>query len=77
MLYHETKYPLLVKEFLGHRNLDTTLLYIQLEKTLFKIDSDEFTVKAVRKLEEIQGLLEAGFEYVCQKILLLFFRKRK
>lgn len=77
MLYHETKDPLLVKEFLGHRNLDTTLLYIQLEKTLFKTDSDEFTVKAVREPEEIQGLLEVGFEYVCQKDSLLFFRKRK
>jgi hypothetical protein len=77
MLYHETKDPLLVKEFLGHRNLDTTLLYIQLEKTLFKTGSDEFTVKAVREPEEIQGLLEVGFEYVCQKDSLLFFRKRK
>jgi integrase len=77
MLYHETKDPLLVKEFLGHRNLDTTLLYIQLEKTLFKTDSDKFTVKAVREPEEIQGLLEVGFEYMCQKDSLLFFRKRK
>jgi len=64
-------------EFLGHRNLDTTLLYIQLEKTLFRTDSDEFTVKAVREPEEIQALLEVGFEYVCQKDSLLFFRKRK
>lgn len=77
MLYHETKDPLLLKEFLEHRNLDTTLLYIQLEKTLFKIDSDEFTVKAVREPEEIQVLLEVDFEYVCQKYSLLFFRKRK
>jgi len=36
MLYHETKGPLYVKEFLGHKKLDTTLLYIQLEKTIFK-----------------------------------------
>jgi hypothetical protein len=77
MLYHETKDPLFVKEFLGHRNLDTTLLYIQLEKTLFKTGSDEFTVRAVRDPEKIQGLLEVGFEYVCQKDSLLFFRKRK
>lgn len=77
MLYHETKDPLIVKEFLGHRNLDTTLLYIQLEKALFKTDSDEFTVKAVRNAEDIQALLEVGFEYVCQKDGLMFFKKRK
>lgn len=76
-LYHETKNPLLVKEFLGHRNLDTTLLYIQLEKHLYKEDLDTFTVKAVKDAEEIGPLLEVGFEYVCQKDGLTFFRKRK
>jgi len=77
MLYHETKNPMLVKEFLGHRNLDTTLLYIQLEKALFQTDSDEFMVKAVKDPEEIKGLLEVGYEYICTKDDLLFFRKRK
>jgi len=76
-LYHKTKDPLLVKEFLGHKSLDTTLLYIQLQKALFRTDSDEFTVKVAKDPAEIQGLLEVGFEYVCQKDNLLFFRKRK
>jgi hypothetical protein len=44
---------------------------------LFKTGSDEFTVKAVRDPEEIQALLEVGFEYICQKDDLMFFRKRK
>ncbi len=30
-----------------------------------------------REPEEIQALLEVGFEYVCRKDSLLFFRKRK
>ena len=77
MLYHQTKDPLLVKEFLGHKSLDTTLLYIQLEKALFNETADEFTVKASRDLKEIQDLLEVGFEYVCEKEGLIFFRKRK
>jgi len=76
-LYHQTKNPLLVKEFLGHRNLDTTLLYIQLEKHLYKEENDTFNVKAVRNAEEIGPLLEVGFEYVCQKDGLTFLRKRK
>jgi integrase len=76
-LYHETKDPMLVKEFLGHRSLDTTLLYISLEKHLYKEEMDTFTVKAVRNAEDIGPLLEVGFEYVCQKDGLTFLRKRK
>jgi len=45
MLYHQTKDIVFVKEFLGHKSLDTTLLYIQIEKALFKERNDEFTVK--------------------------------
>ncbi|OGD47990.1 hypothetical protein A3K79_05615 [Candidatus Bathyarchaeota archaeon RBG_13_46_16b] len=77
VLYHETKNPVLVKEFLGHRSLDTTLLYIQLEKHLYKEDSDTFVVKAVKNADEIPTLIEVGFEYHCEKDGLMFFRKRK
>ena len=77
MLYHQTKDPLLVKGFLGHKKLDTTLLYIQIEQVLFKEIDDEFTVRVARKSDEIKGLLEVGFGYICEKDGLLFFRKRK
>jgi hypothetical protein len=49
MMYHKTKDPLYAKEMLGHRSMNTTLLYIQLEKPLFKESSDEFTVKVSRE----------------------------
>ncbi len=77
MLYHQTKDPLFVKEFLGHKKLDTTLLYIQLANTLFNQITDEFHVKVAAKPKEIKQLLEIGFEYVCEKDDLVFFRKRK
>ena len=77
MLYHKTKDPLFVKEFLGHKQLDTTLLYIQLAKTIFKERTDEFHVKVTAKPDEVKQLLEVGFEYVCGKDDLLYFRKRK
>jgi integrase len=77
MLYHQTKNPLLVKEFLGHRALDTTLLYTSTEKALFKEENDNFTVQAVKNPEDIKGLLEVGYEYVCSQGELVFFRKRK
>lgn len=77
MEYHKTKDILHVKELLGHRKIDTTTLYIQLDKALFQGKPDEFTVRVATKPEEIKELLEAGFEYVCQKDSLMFLRKRK
>ena len=77
MLYHETHDIVLVKEFLGHKTLNVTLLYIQIEKAIFRNEPENFIVKATKDTDEIQGLLEVGFEYVCQKDSLMFFRKRK
>jgi integrase len=77
MEYHKTKDPLYVKELLGHKKLDTTLLYIQIEKTLFQNSStDEFTVKIAKTPEEIQSLLAVGFEWVGVKDGLVYLRKR-
>ncbi|MEM2975834.1 MAG: tyrosine-type recombinase/integrase [Candidatus Bathyarchaeia archaeon] len=77
MLYHQTKDLMLVKEFLGHKSVKNTEIYITLEKALFQSSNDEFTVKVAATPDEIKGLLEVGFEYVCQKDGLAFFRKRK
>ena len=77
MLYHQTKDILYVKEYLGHNKVETTLLYIQLAETLFKNLNDEFTVKVASTKDEIKALLEVGFEYVCEKDDLYYFRKRK
>jgi len=77
MLYHQTKDILFVKQFLGHKKIENTLLYIQLAEAIFMDTCDEFTVRVASKPEEIKSLLEIGFEYVCEKDDLLFFRKRK
>ena len=77
MEYHKTKDPYYFKQFLGHRSLKSTEIYINIEHTLFEPGSDEFTVKVVNKPEEVKSLLEVGFEYVCQKEELIFLRKRK
>ena len=45
MLYHKTKDSYLVKDFLGHKCLSNTEIYINTERTLFEDQSDEFTVK--------------------------------
>lgn len=77
MEYHKTKDPLYVKELLGHKKLDTTLLYIQIERTLFQSDNDEFTVKIAKTPEEIQSLLAVGFEWVGVKDGLVYMRTCK
>ncbi|MEM3465031.1 MAG: tyrosine-type recombinase/integrase [Candidatus Jordarchaeales archaeon] len=77
MEYHKTKDILHVRELLGHKNIEDTMLYIQVEKTLFGEENSEFTVKVAKDPKEIQSLLEVGFEYVCEKDGLMFFRKRK
>jgi len=77
MEYHKTRDILHVKELLGHKDLDKTMLYVQIEKSLFNDNSDEFTVRVAKTPEEVKSLLETGFEYVCEKDGLMFFRKRK
>ena len=77
MLYHRTKDPYYVKQFLGHKSLKSTEIYITIERTIFEPSSDEFTVKVVDKPTEIKELLEIGFEFIFKKDELVFLRKRK
>ena len=78
MEYHKTRDPLYVKTFLGHKTLDSTLIYINIENSIYgSLRDEEFTVRVTKEPDEIKKLLEAGFEYVCQKDQLMFFRKRR
>ena len=57
MLYHQTKDPYYVKEFLGHKSIKSTEIYITIERTIFEpSSSDELTVKVATKPEEIKNL---------------------
>ncbi len=75
--YHKTKDILHVKEVLGHKNIQNTMIYVTIEKALYQQQSDEFHVKVAQTKEEIVKLLEAGFEYVFTHDGLAYFRKRK
>lgn len=77
MEYHKTKDILWVMKLLGHNSLRTTLIYIDLEKALFRETNDEFTVRVAENLEEACKLLEVGFEYVTEMDGKRIFRKRK
>jgi len=60
MEYARTKDILHVKERLGHRCIDNTLIYTQ----LINFKSDEWRVKRARTREGEDALIEAGFEHV-------------
>ena len=57
MEYHKTKDPYYVKNFLGHKSLGSTEIYINIEQTLFNDVNDEFQVKVARKPGEVKALL--------------------
>lgn len=77
MLYHQTHDPYYVKDFLGHKEMRSTEIYINIERTMLEASSDEFTVKVAGKPKDVKALLEVGFEYVYQKDSLIFLKKRK
>ena len=78
MEYHKTKDIVHVKTILGHRRIDSTMIYINIEQAIFiNTTSEDFHVKVAQTAEEIKSLLETGFEYVLQKDGLAYFRKRK
>jgi integrase len=76
MLYHKTKDILLVKQKLGHKSINTTLVYIDLEATLYNT-KDEYTHKVAKNLDEACKAIDSGFEYITEMDGLKLFRKRK
>jgi len=58
--------------------LDSTLRYINIERAIYhEAKPKEFHVKVAQTSEEVKRFLKIGFEHVCEKDGLLFFRKRK
>ena len=62
--YHKTKDILYVQRLLGHKSIQNTLIYIDLESKLFNSTSEGFTSRVAHNVREACSLIEAGFEYV-------------
>ena len=78
MEYHKTKDILHVKELLRHRRIENTMIYINLEKLLFRNENDEeFHAKVAKDIDEACELVKVGFEYVTEYQGGKIFRKRK
>ena len=73
MEYHRTKDILYIMRMLGHKDIESTLVYTQ----LINFESDEYHSAVAQTVDEARKLLEGGFEYICQKDNFMLFRKRK
>ena len=74
MLYHRTKDILFVKQQMGHRKVETTLIYTQ----LLQFDNeDNYTCKVAENIKQDTELIENGFEFVTERDGLKIYRKRK
>ena len=73
MEYHHTKDILHVKQLLGHRSINSTMIYTH----LINFEGDEFTCRTAKTIEEAKQLIEAGFDYVTDMNDDKLFRKRK
>jgi len=76
MLYHKTKDILLVKRQLGHKSINNTLIYIDLEATLYNT-KDEYICRGATTKEEIMKLAEQGFTKFDEIDGTHLYRKRK
>jgi len=77
MEYHKTKDIVHVKQILGHKSINNTMIYINIEQALFLTENDQWTCRTASNPKEVTELIEAGFEYVTELDGLKFFKKRK
>jgi hypothetical protein len=73
MEYHKTRDILHIKEVLGDKSLNSTILYMQ----LLSFKDADFLATVAHSEEEACKLIEAGFEYACDFGQNKIFRKRK
>lgn len=74
--YVKTRDIFYVKYVLGHRRLESTMIYIHLAKGLTEYPED-YSCQTAKTVEEAAKLIEQGFEYACDVDAVKLFRKRK
>ena len=64
MEYHKTKDVIHVKQILGHKTINCTMLYINIEQALFLQETDEWTTIVTHDINEEIKAINAGFQLV-------------
>ena len=58
--------------------LDSTMVYIDIEKAIYGSGrDDDYTVRVAKTIKEDKELIEAGFEHVTDRDNMKIYRKRK
>jgi len=76
MTYLKTRDIFHVKYILGHRNIQSTMIYMQIGEGLVNY-SEDYVCKVAPDITEAQKLIERGFCYVTTFEGKMLFRKRK
>ncbi len=74
--YMKTRDLLHVKYLMGHRHIESTMVYVHLAQGLINT-SEDYICKVARTIEEACKLVESGFEYICEMDGVKLFKKRK
>lgn len=61
MEYHRTHDIVHVQQVLGHKNINNTIIYINIEASIYLAINDEWIVKIAHSLEEEVKLVETGY----------------
>ena len=78
MEYHRTKDILYVKQLLGHKNLSSTMIYIDMEKAIYgEEEHNEYITRAATSVKGARALIEASFEKADEIDGVHIYRKRK
>ena len=75
--YHKTQSIVHVKTILGHKCVESTMIYINLENALYLQANSEYYSATAKTIEEAQKLVETGFDYVNDINGIALYRKRK
>jgi hypothetical protein len=67
MEYHKTKDIIHVQHVLGHKDIESTMIYINIEQALFLDNDQQWTCRVSHNVNKSQQLIEAGFEYVTEQ----------
>jgi integrase len=78
MEYHKTKDIIHVKTVLGHKRIESTMIYINIESALWLNQTDEWTSLVTHNIQEETKAINIGFELVrAINETTALYRKRK
>jgi integrase len=77
MMYHKYQSIVETAALMGHRNVQTTMTYMHLDRLIQLQTEDGFVCKTAQTIEESKKLIESGFDYVTEQDGIKLYRKRK